>query len=343
MLQRHEDKFISIFWSERMEKELMMELWKEHRKLYGPLEVRPPLKSEYPRQSHEVVQTLIEACLKLQDGDLHWGLTSSDVVDYVRIKQLGMTMDYVRGLMVNVQDEMDKFFERCDVECLGYTHLLPAAPVRMGRRFFHLYESLEALKVGKPHLTFKPLSGPVGAARFETPLGGARQKWCNQTTNGTTYMEAAFWFAQTSRILYKFAQDLRVLLGSGELVLRSDVGSSAMAHKENPTKLERICSLAMRQPGFVNEVWLATATSILERTLTDSALLRNVLPEMSHNVARQLVDFMDCLPDLNVDVKKVKSLLKAHREVRSYDDLTKLSSKVPRIDAYFLLKSKHKK
>lgn len=320
----------------------MRQLWLHHRAKVGPRKKRKPLKDSYPVTGHEVVDNLVEACLEFGDGDLHWGLTSSDVVDYARISQVEASNAVVDRKLEQVWFQWEAWLKRNDMKTPGRTHLLLAAPSSFANSLGPSIALLGLSFLDRPKISFKPLRGPTGASPVATklPLNPQVQSRCGQTTDGKGYFDSMAWLAGISRALYKLAQDVRLLDAFGEVWFNKGIGSSSLVHKVNPTLAERVCSLAMRQPSFVNEVWMATATSGLERTLTDSALLRNVLPESYHNIVKQLDDTESYLQTLKVDKAKIKSNLKDKR-LKSVDKLSKLSKLIPRIDAYMELRKKH--
>jgi adenylosuccinate lyase len=84
--------------------------------------------------------------------------------------------------------------------------------------------------------------------------------------------------------LHKFAFDLRVmqspaLTQAQEPFGEKQVGSSAMPFKRNPVRAEKICSLARLVASAVSAAWENAASTLLERTLDDSANRRVILPE----------------------------------------------------------------
>jgi adenylosuccinate lyase len=88
--------------------------------------------------------------------------------------------------------------------------------------------------------------------------------------------------AEIAQSLSKFANDIRVLQSLGELAEpfgKAQVGSSAMAHKRNPMRAERINSLARHVIVLAQDPAFTAASQWLERTLDDSANKRIAVPE----------------------------------------------------------------
>jgi adenylosuccinate lyase len=68
--------------------------------------------------------------------------------------------------------------------------------------------------------------------------------------------------------------DLRLLAGMneiGEPFEPTQIGSSAMAYKQNPMRSERVCSIARYLMNLVNNPLTTASVQWLERSLDDSA------------------------------------------------------------------------
>src|SRR5208283_638841 len=81
---------------------------------------------------------------------------------------------------------------------------------------------------------------------------------------------------------HRFGTDLRLLAHEREVeepVEADQIGSSAMAYKQNPMRAERLCSLARFVISLESNAAATLAVQWLERTLDDSANRRLVLPQ----------------------------------------------------------------
>jgi adenylosuccinate lyase len=117
--------------------------------------------------------------------------------------------------------------------------------------------------------------------------------------------------------LHKFAFDLRLLQASpiGELSEpfgKQQVGSSAMPFKRNPIQAEKIDSLARLLAQMPRTAWDNAASSLLERTLDDSANRRTLLPEAFLICDELIITTRRILEGLQVDETAI------HRNLQTY-------------------------
>jgi adenylosuccinate lyase len=212
-----------------------------------------------------------------------------------------------------------------DLPTVGYTHLQPAQPTTLGKRITlwiqDLLLDLEALGSEVERLRFRGARGATGTeASFNILFGGdgAKIEQLNRMiaekmgftqvfgVSAQTYPRKvdAYLLGVLSGIaqsLSKFANDIRLLQNFGELQEpfgEAQVGSSAMPHKRNPMRCERINALARHVMVVAQDPVFTAASQWLERTLDDSANKRISVPEaylatdaillIAHNVAAGL-------------------------------------------------------
>jgi len=258
---------------------------------------------------------------------LHLGATSCYVTDNADLIVIRDGLELVRAKLVNLIDALARFAaEHRALVTLGFTHFQPAQPTTVGKRAcLWLYDFVldyhELARIS-PDLPFRSVKGTTGTqASFLELFDGNHakvrrlEKLVAQKmgfrrvlpVSGQTYtrkldstvLNALGGIAQSA---HKMANDVRLLQHLQEVeepFARRQVGSSAMPHKRNPMRCERICSLARHIIATALNAPLTAATQWLERTLDDSAGRRIAIPEaflaadailvIALNVARGLV------------------------------------------------------
>jgi adenylosuccinate lyase len=285
------------------------------------------------------LRTFAEQC-PAGGGVLHWGLTSADVEDNADVVRqrasLGLLLSSLRSLLLAFSTQIEA---TADLAVLGFTHLQPAEPTTLGYRLATVAQDLlahfQSLARIRADLRGKGIKGAVGTgAPFVEMLQGTS---VTPEMLESTVMEAlgiqAFPIAsQTytrvqdhtllSRLsglaatLHKFALDLRVMqspmLGQArEPFGEKQVGSSAMPFKRNPVRAEKICSLARVVASAAQTAWENAASSLLERTLDDSANRRIVIPEAFLACDEMLRTATEIVAGLEVDRPGAAAALEA--------------------------------
>ncbi len=240
-------------------------------------------------------------------GVIHLGATSCFVTDNADLILLRDALDGVRSGVQAVLRRLAAFAERTKaVPTLGYTHFQPAQPVTVGRRaclwMQDLLLDLEEIDDARRAIRFLGCRGATGTeASFLALFDGDTAKIDEMNRR----IAADFGFAERyevtgqtyprkldSRILsalssvaqsaYRFGDDIRLLQHDGllsEPFESGQIGSSAMAYKQNPMRCERICSLSRYVMTAALNAPLTAGAQWLERTLDDSANRRIALPE----------------------------------------------------------------
>jgi adenylosuccinate lyase len=241
-------------------------------------------------------------------GKLHLGATSMDIEDNADVMIYSKALELLQQRLVSCLDAAAARVKRHrDLVCMGWTHLQPAEPTTMGYRFANYAQDvvldmklLETLR--KEFLKGKGVKGAVGTSASFGKLLGSTSKVRRLEEDvmsglGLGYFDVATQtyprkldylvlsaLASIAASCAKFGLDLRVLQSPtfGELsepIEESQVGSSAMPFKRNPVIAERMCSLARVVSVMPLVAFINASSTILERTLDDSAARRIVIPE----------------------------------------------------------------
>jgi adenylosuccinate lyase len=283
---------------------------------------------------HDLVaelRTYAEQC-PTGGGVLHWGLTSADVQDNAEVVRqraaLAVLLTKLRTLLLHLTDQIEAHAE---LPVLGFTHLQPAEPTTLGYRLsqygqdlLHQFDELARLR---SHLHGKGIRGAVGtSAPFVDMLADTEitPEMLEATVMEALNLRAVEVATQTypriqdfyliaalsalSASLHKMAFDLRLMQSPGfrsasEPFHEHQVGSSAMPFKRNPVRAEKICSLARQVAAGLSIAWQNAATTLLERTLDDSANRRRLIPETFLACDEMLMAAGDIVEGLQVDAR----------------------------------------
>ena len=273
-------------------------------------------------------------------GKLHLGATSMDIEDNADV------MLYVEAVQVLLSRMADclaaakgRILEHKGTVCMAWTHLQPAEPTTLGYRFANYaqdlvmdVELLEAIK--ERFLKGKGVKGAVGtSASYRALLGktrpevlegkvAARLRIGAYEVSTQTYPRKLDYLllaalASIAQSCHKFGLDLRVMQSPafGEMsepIGSKQVGSSAMPFKRNPVSSERMCSLARFVSVLPSVAFMNAASSILERTLDDSAARRIAIPEAFLAVDECLATYQSLMQGLRVNPAMIQRNLQAY-------------------------------
>jgi adenylosuccinate lyase len=260
----------------------------------------PDRVAEIERTTSHDVAAFVDAVadgLGAEGRWLHYGLTSSDVVDTalsLTVQEAGrLVLDGVDAALAAVAARAD---EHRDTLTIGRTHGVHAEPTTFGlklagwafqlaRERRRLEHAVEGLRVGK-------LSGAVGTYASTTPeverlaceaLGLEPAPASTQILQRDRHAELLSALALLASSLDRFALEIRHLARTEvreveEPFGRGQKGSSAMPHKRNPIVAERICGLARLVRGYAL-VGLENVALWHERDISHSSAERVVLPD----------------------------------------------------------------
>ena len=230
---------------------------------------------------------------------VHYGLTSSDVVDTANALLLRDSCDILLG-KVNALSEVLKrrAFEFQDTPQIGRTHGIHAEPTSFGLTwalwFAEFERNRERLLKAKETIAVGKISGAVGAFAHLAPdveervcakLGLKHAEVSTQVIQRDRYAEYLCTLAIVASSLEKIALQIRhwqrtEVREAQEKFKVGQKGSSAMPHKRNPILSERICGMArtIRANAIVG---LENVALWHERDISHSSAERIVLPDSS--------------------------------------------------------------
>ncbi|MBA2272565.1 MAG: adenylosuccinate lyase [Actinobacteria bacterium] len=236
---------------------------------------------------------------------LHYGLTSSDVVDTgtaVALRDAGDLL--VEGVGRLTQQVRTLALEHRATVMAGRTHGVHAEPtsfgVKLGGWAFELSRARERLRAARDEVAVGKLSGAVGTYS-QLPqevegyvcdrLGLRHEEVATQVVARDRHAAWLSAVALTGASLERFAQEIRHLQRTElrevqEPFAPGQKGSSAMPHKRNPIVSERICGLARLLRGYAS-TGLENVALWHERDISHSSVERVSLPD-----ACILLDYM---------------------------------------------------
>jgi adenylosuccinate lyase len=228
---------------------------------------------------------------------LHFGLTSSDVVDTAQALQMREACDLivkdVAGLMEAVRH---RAFEHRLTPMIGRTHGVHAEPMTFGLKlalwYAELQRDLERLLRARDVVAVGKISGAVGTFAHLDPsieasvcarLGLQPAPVSSQVIQRDRHAELMTTLAITAASLEKFAVEIRGLqkteIGEVEEPFgKGQKGSSAMPHKRNPIGCEQITGLARLIRGNAMAA-LENVALWHERDISHSSVERVILPD----------------------------------------------------------------
>ena len=323
-----------------------------------------PPSPERVAEIEEVTQHDVAAFVDAVAGDLgadgrwlHYGLTSSDVLDTalaLQVREAGQLI--LEGIEHALEAVARRAEEHRDTVMVGRTHGVHAEPITFGAKLAgwafeidrdreRVARALEGMRVGK-------LAGAVGTYAGGDPeveriacerLGLVPESAATQVVPRDRHAELLSTLALCASSLERFATEVRHLARTelGEVQEpfgRGQKGSSAMPHKRNPVVAERICGLAriVRAAGLVG---FENISLWHERDISHSSAERVVLPDAFLALDYMLERFAWLVEGLIVDAELMRSNLEAsHGLVFSQRVLTALvGGGLARDEAYRLV------
>ena len=264
---------------------------------------------------------------------LHFGLTSSDVIDTAQALQMrescALIVKGIAGLLEAVRERAD---EHRRTPMIGRTHGVHAEPMTFGLKlalwYAELQRDLDRVLRARDVVSVGKISGAVGTfahldpaieARVCDTLGLRPAPVSSQVIQRDRHAELLGALAITAASLEKFALEIRGLqkteIGEVEEPFGTgQKGSSAMPHKRNPIGCEQITGMARLVRGNAMAA-LENVALWHERDISHSSVERVILPDSFIALDHMLRRFTRIVRGMVVDPGRMKENLERSRGV----------------------------
>src|SRR5580765_152027 len=228
---------------------------------------------------------------------IHFGLTSSDVIDTAQALQMREACDVILADLEQLGDAIrDRAIEHRRTPMIGRTHGVHAEPMTFGLKlalwFAEVDRDRERVRRARATVSTGKLSGAVGTFAHLPPsieadvcrrLGLEPAAVASQVIQRDRHAELMSALAITAASLEKFALEIRGLQKTaiGEVedpFAKGQKGSSEMPHKRNPIGCEQIVGLARLLRGNCQTAFENIALWH-ERDISHSSVERVILPD----------------------------------------------------------------
>lgn len=274
---------------------------------------------------------------------VHYGLTSTDVVDTALCAQLLQPMRIIREDMTHLLATVKSLAKAHQYTVMmGRTHGVHAEPTTFGLKaalwYAEIERDLERFDAACERMRYGKISGAVGTYANVDPkveemvcrrLGLKPSPISTQTLQRDRHAEFVFTLALIGTTLDKIATEIRSLQKSEvreleEPFYKGQKGSSAMPHKRNPVSCEQISGLSRVLRGYVIPA-LEDVPLWHERDISHSSVERVIFPDATI-LADYLLNRMNrILSDIHVYPENMrKNMERTHGLVFSQRVLTTL-------------------
>jgi adenylosuccinate lyase len=258
---------------------------------------------------------------------VHFGLTSSDVLDTGLALQLRDACDLLLGALERLLGVAKRTaLMHRDTVMAGRTHGVVAEPTSLGHKValwaFELDRDRERLRRARETVSVSAISGAVGTYAQVDPrieeqvcseLGLRAAEASSQIVARDRHAELMGSLAITASTLDAIATEIRHLARTEvrevqEGFATGQKGSSAMPHKRNPVRCERVTGLARLVRANVQAA-LENIVLWHERDISHSSAERVILPDSTTALHFMLLEMTEVLETLEVHPERMRANL----------------------------------
>ena len=285
------------------------------------------IKKIEEKTNHDIVSFITNVSEYIGESAkyIHFGLTSSDVVDTTQSAIMAEAMD----ILIKDAGELLRAFrikakKYKNTIMIGRSHGVHAEPTTFGLKMAIFYEetkrNIARLKAARETIAYGKISGSVGTHANIDPfvedyvckkMGLKPAKVSSQILQRDRHAEYLNAIAIMGTSLEKFATEFRSLqrteIGEVEEYFSStQKGSSSMPHKKNPIMFERISGLARILRGNA----LAAMENMPlwhERDISHSSVERIIVPDSTILLDYMLTKMTNLVNSLGVNEERMRA------------------------------------
>jgi len=371
MINRYKNQKISYIWSDQNK----FDTWKKVQETYvKTLEeegVAKPGISEkiasvsveaeevYEREkvtNHDLASFVDILQNKVGEGSnwIHYGLTSSDVVDTSNSLLIKESLEVLLKLVDDLLNEIkNRAIDEQNTKIIGRTHGVFAEETFLGNILGNWYleikRNLDRLSTAKETISYGKLSGPVGNYTVVTPeiedktlkkLDLKAEKFASQIVSRDRYAEVVSAISILASSYDRIASNLRSYQRSEiseifEPFKEGQKGSSAMPHKKNPIGSERISGLSRIIRGYSISS-LENMVLWNERDISNSSVERIIIPDSFNIICFMTTELTSIIKNMVINHEQInKNLENAKNKSISQRVLSELvNNGIDRDNAY---------
>lgn len=249
---------------------------------------------------------------------VHYGLTSTDVVDTALSAMIVQALDIIAADIEQLLETLSRQAQKHKYTVMmGRTHGVHAEPTTFGLKLALFVEEMrrnqERLAAARANIAYGKLSGAVGTYANIDPfveeyvcrkMGLKPAPIATQTLQRDRHAQVLTTLAIIASTLEKLATEIRSLQKTEtheveEPFRRGQKGSSAMPHKRNPIMCERVTGLSRVVRGYAATA-LENVALWHERDISHSSVERIILPDATLVVHYMLHVMIRVIRDLHV-------------------------------------------
>ena len=301
------------------------------------------IEKETKHDLQAFVQMLEESVSDKSGRWIHWGLTSSDILDTSLTLLCKDSLKVIKKYSAQLIYELNQLLQRedCDKPILARTHG-KSAEVQTYRNIFNRWisqarRSYDVLVETDAKLKFGKLSGPSGNYTTNTKENEARALdilglvpvVSSQIISREIYLDYFYSLLKVMLLIEKISYDIRMysLDGINEMAepfSKGQKGSSSMPHKKNPVSTENLCGMARLYKAYYTTA-IDNCFTLFERDISHSSSERITFKDSAHVAAYSLNRLSGVISGLQLIVENAEdNIQKFESKTTSQKEMNRL-------------------